>query len=201
MSSKKSGFTLIEIIIVLGIAAVIFSAGIAPLLFTVRTLGEARDQFTADDLERAVFNRIVQDIREASKVSSTSPVTVMKSEELSDRPRDALIVWTTTPAYAGTYMGNAVWAIAKPKITDHSAKNGLCRWIMSNDVHPETELADLLAEHEHQQMIPDVLGMTIEMMRLSEWEEDYIGGVPTAVRVVFEYEDRESVHEAWFPNS
>ncbi len=202
MRKKKGGFTLVEILIVLGIAGVIVSAGVAPLLFTVRTLANTRQVFTDDNRERAVFNRIVLDLRETASLNATSPVRVVQSEELAQEPRDALIVWTVTPAYAGGPMGNVIYAIPKQSVFSDTEVLGLCRWVISEDITPETDLEQMLEEVESQLVLPGLEGFSVQMLKNSEWQDDYSGATPQALRVTFEYEDDvERIYEAWFPNA
>jgi prepilin-type N-terminal cleavage/methylation domain-containing protein len=201
MSRKKSAFTLVEILIVVGIAGIIITAGVTPLLFTVRTLSNTRQTFADDNRERAVFNRIVQDLMEASQLYAGSPVKVTKSEELAGKSRDALIVWTITPSYAGLPTGNVIYAIPKISLFSDSTGTGLHRWVVSEDITSETNLQELLEKNDSQLALPNLEGFSVQALRGSEWQDEYTGVTPQAIRVVFEYEDMERTHEAWFPNS
>ena len=200
MAKGKNAFTLVEILIVLGIAGIIVSAGVTPLLFTVRTLSDTREKFTDADRERAVFNRIVQDLREAVQLHAASPIRTVKSEELAERPRDALIIWTLTPSYAGLPIGNVVYAVPKEGVFSNSENLGLYRWMIAEDITPETDLQKMLEEEDSQLMLPEVEGFSVQMLRGSEWVENYSGTTPQALRVTFEYEDTEKTYEAWLPN-
>lgn len=202
MRRKKGAFTLVEILIVLGIAGVIVSAGVAPLLFTVRTLSNTRQAFTDAGRERAVFNRIVLDLREMALLNTASPVRVVQSEELAQKPRDALIVWTVTSAYTGGPMGNVIYAIPKESALSGTTISGLYRWMISKDITPETDLEKILEEEKPQLLLPGLDGFSVQMLRHSDWQDDYSGAIPRALRVTFGYEgDVERIYEAWFPNT
>ncbi|MDL2263304.1 type II secretion system GspH family protein [Synergistaceae bacterium OttesenSCG-928-I11] len=201
MAKKKGAFTLVEILIVLGIAGIIVSAGVTPLLFTVRTLSNTRQVFTETNRERSVFNRIVQDLRETAQLHVASPIKVIQSEELAEKPRDALIAWTVTPSYAGGPVGNVVYAIPKENLFSDSKGSGLYRWIIVEDITQETDLQKTLEEEDSQLLLPQLEGFSVQMLRGSEWLDGYNGTTPQALRVTFEYEDAERIYEAWFPNS
>lgn len=204
MIRSRRAFTLVEILIVTAMACIIFTAGIAPLMFVVRTMSDTRRQFTADDMERAAFNRMVGDIRDAVLLNQNSPIRISKSEELSDKPRNALIVWSSSPSYQGLPIGSVVYAIPKPNViyqNEREGRNGLKRLVLSSDIARNDDLQQLFAEGDPTLMIPDLEGITIQALRAADWTDEYTGGIPQAIRVVFEYKDREREYEAWFPNA
>lgn len=202
MKHKSRAFTLIEILIVSAMACIIFTAGIAPLMFTVRSLGETRRLFTAENRERAAFDRMAQDIREAVLTNQNAPIRITKSEEMPEKPRSALVVWSISPAYQGLPIGSVIYAIPRPGLSDGpDASHALKRLVLSKDMVRDADMQALFADGEPLTMIPDIEGVTIEALRSASWEDEYTGGVPQAIRVTFEYKDRESVYETWFPNA
>lgn len=199
MNRKRSAFTLVEVLIVLAIAGIIFSAGIAPLMYTVRVMARTRDEFYAAGRERRVFNRMVQDMREIARINATVQVRVIEGEASIDGENDLLVLWTTTPAYTGQPMGTVVYGLPQKSVLAEEIKPGLYRWVLSQDMTTDELLFEELDNEAATLMLPDVKGIDMRCIRDIEWEETYEGSLPVAYMTTFQYEDGEKTYETWLP--
>lgn len=193
------GFTLIELVVVVGLAGIIFTAGVAPLLFTVRSINETRRSFTDSDRERSAYNMIARDVREAL-MSASSPVRAFDSEELSTVKRRALAVRSAASSPFGEPIGTVIYAVPKESFGPDAKEPGLHRWTISGDV-TASNIMELIDSERAQLILPDVDGFNVEFLHEDEWQEDHSGGVPAAMRVIFIYGRDERVYGAWFPNA
>lgn len=200
MNRKGNAFTLVELLIVLAIAGIIFSAGIAPLMYTVRIMAKTRDEFYTANRERGVFNRMVQDMREIAHINSSVQVCVIEGEKSIDGENDLLLLWTTTPAYAMQPMGTVVYGLPQKSVLTEEMKPGLYRWVLSQDMTTGEFPFEDLENEAATLMIPDVKGVVMQCIRDIEWEETYDGSLPVAYMVTFKYEDREKTYETWLPS-
>lgn len=187
-------------LITLGIAGIIIASGIAPLLYTVRVLANARDDFYTANLERSVFNRMTRDMREIAVLNSSGQVRVIEGDMSVDGKNDLLILWTTTPSYSMLPLGTVAYGLSMNTVTTEEMKPGLYRWVTSSDLRSgDISFADLKPE-DATLLIPDLKGVSMSCMRDIEWEEIYQGPLPKAYMVTFEYDDRKKTYETWFPN-
>lgn len=201
MRSNRA-FTLIEVLLVVAIAGIVITAGITPLIFTVRTLAVTRENFAKENRERSVFNRIALDMREIVTLNSTSPVRITQSEELALGPRDCLILWTKTPTYTGLPLGNVIYAIPPRTVLSDNFEDGLYRWVTSEDIDLSAEssgIKELLDPEKGALILPGLTGVTFKMLDNKEWRTPYTGAMPQAMMTIFEYEDRERTYEITLP--
>lgn len=200
MKGRKTAFTLVEVLIVLGIAGIIFAAGIAPLMYTVRTMARTRDDFYSANLERNVLNRILQDIRGIAYMNSSVQVRVLEGDLTIGGENDLLALWTTTPAYALLPMGTVVYGLPQKSVLTEEMKPGLYRWVLSQDLGTGDFPFEDLVPEAATILIPGLTGIDMQCIRDVEWEEIYDGTLPLAYMVTFQYEDREKTYEAWLPS-
>lgn len=199
MARQHRGFTLIEIMFVVMIAGLIFTAGVTPLFYTVRAVSASRETFQQEGLERAAFNRIIQDILYASSVNNNAPIRV-SAEDLSFDTKDILTIWSATPSFQGRPMSSVVYGLMPKGIGLTAETPGLRRWVITKDITSENMIS-LLQETSSLEMIPDLEGFAVRTLAGTEWREDHIGGIPRAIKITFIYEDREKSYEMWLPNS
>lgn len=186
---------------VVGISGIIFTVGIAPLLFTIGKISDERAAFSRDNMERNAFRHIVSDLVQANSINHSSPVIVMKSEELARDKRDALVVWSNTSVSWGGAVSNIIYAVTDPDVLDIEGLPALRRWSVSFDITSDSDIKTILKDERSSVMIEGATGFSVQILRGDEWEDDYIGGVPQAVQIAFEYENGEShVYQSWLPS-
>lgn len=194
---KRRAFTLIEFVVVIGLAGLIFTTGVVPLLFTVRSISNIQKDFTEKSRERAVFNMIVRDIRHSVSENVSSPIKILESEQFAMIPRKAIAIWSETAAVFGEPLCNAIYAIPKDYVAGDQ-KIGLRRWVVSRDV-TQDNIETIMKEEPSEHVLSGVTGLRIECLEGAEWLENYSGSIPSAIRIFFIYNRHEKRYETWFP--
>jgi prepilin-type N-terminal cleavage/methylation domain len=208
-SAKKPAFTLVEILIVIGIAGIIMASGVAPLLYTVRMLTGEQERFIASNRERAAFQRMAQDIREnvADKVGTS--VRILHNDKLENEANDLLIVWTYSEVYAQKPISTVVYGIPQETVLREEMADGLYRWVISSDIKPGDVKIEHLEPEYARMLVPGVTGLKLAALEELDWRDDYTGMTPSAFRATFRYgddlsivreeEDEAHTYEAWLP--
>jgi prepilin-type N-terminal cleavage/methylation domain-containing protein len=197
---KKRGFTLLEIMIALAIAAIITSAGIAPLLYTSRMIMSARENFSKSNRERSAANRIFADIRGAVYVNEKNPVDIKKYDEISAGANDFLIVRTTAITNTIAPLSSVVWGRPSDVSIRDDFKPGLYRWVLSHDIPPGTVDVRALDPLDATLILADVDEVSFSVPHDSEWTREYSGAMPRALRVDFAYGEGRIIYEEILPN-
>jgi prepilin-type N-terminal cleavage/methylation domain-containing protein len=195
----ERGFTLVEVLIALAIGGVIIAAGIAPLMFTVRTLARSREDFARMNMERTAVNRIFQDAREMNPLNCETPFRLGESETPGTDDGGYLAVWTSAPSYYDLPESSVVWGVPGEGVFNAETRAGLYRWVISDDMMPRSLDAAALNPESGSLAIPDVRGVSFSALDGGEWRDSYEGAFPRALRVRLKYDDGESVYEEMLP--
>jgi prepilin-type N-terminal cleavage/methylation domain-containing protein len=130
MASRSSGFTLIEIMLVVGLVGIIAATALAPLVYTVDSLGAAQKAWNTNDRERLAAENIFNDVRRAVPNQSFQSVKIIHQSGLSSVNDDRLLVWSSAPAREGRSVCLVVYKIiAVSSFSDK--KGGLYRWLIN----------------------------------------------------------------------
>lgn len=198
-SWRRAGFTLMEILVVVVIAGIVITSGVAPLVYTVRLLTEAQENFKASGAERAAVNRFFSDARELSSLHVDAPVKLIHRDKLGSGGNDLLLLWTVTPYYSGLPAGSVIYGIAKDSVVGEEMEEGLYRWTLSKDIPPGKFVEDDLENALPRLVLPGVTGVRFSVLGDMGWVSEYEGRVPKAIRIVLTYDGREKVYENWLP--
>ena len=115
--------------LVVGLVGIIAATALAPLVFTVDSLGAAQKAWNADDRERLAAERIFTDVRSAAANQSFQSVKIIHRSGLSSANDDRLLVWSAAPAKEGRGVCLVVYrVVAATAFT--SQKGGLYRWLL-----------------------------------------------------------------------
>jgi prepilin-type N-terminal cleavage/methylation domain-containing protein len=191
----ERGFTLIEVLIALAIGGIIIAAGIAPLMFVIRTLARSRDDFARMNMERTAVTRIFQDAREMNPLNCDTPFRLGKFENRVMDDGGYLAVWTLAPSYYDLPASSVVWGVPG----ESAARAGLYRWVISDDAMPGSFDAAALEPESGSLALPGVRSVSFSALDGAEWRDSYEGAFPRALRVSLKYDDRESVYEEMLP--
>jgi prepilin-type N-terminal cleavage/methylation domain-containing protein len=196
---RKRGFTLAEVLIALAIGGIIIAAGIAPLMFAVRTFARARDDFERVNMERTAVNRIFRDAREMNPLNCETPFYLVKSENPGTDDGGYLAVWTSARSYYNLPASSVVWGVPVTSVLDAETRAGLYRWVISEDTMPRYLDVGVLDPVSGSLAIPDVRSVSFSALDGEEWKNSYEGAFPRALRVSIKYDDGESVYEEMLP--
>ncbi|MDR1915497.1 MAG: type II secretion system GspH family protein [Synergistaceae bacterium] len=199
-AAHKEAFTLIEVLLVLGIAGMILAAGVAPLTYTIRTISDARQNFTANNMERTAVNRIFQDVRESIALNVQSPLFIVHRDGLGGKGNDLLMVWTITPSYANASIGSVVYGFPQRTVLGDDLEDGIYRWVLSDDTLPGSLNPEDLKPEAARLILRGLKGVSFNVLSGSSWEESYSGPLPKAFRVTLQYDEGDVVYEDMLPS-
>jgi hypothetical protein len=185
--------------IALAIGGIIIAAGIAPLMFTVRTLANARDNFARVNMERTAVTRIFQDVREMNPLNCDTPFRIVKSDIPGADDGRYFAVWTSTRSYYGLPTSSVVWGVPGESVLRAETRGGLYRWVISDDTMPRSLDVTALNPVSGSLTIPDVKSVSFSVLDGTEWNDSYEGASPRALRVNLKYDDGESIYEEMLP--
>jgi prepilin-type N-terminal cleavage/methylation domain-containing protein len=196
---RKSGFTLVEIMIAAAIAAIIITAGIAPLMYVSRIISSARENFSMDNKERSAVNRILRDVREAPNVHSNAPVRITEADDVSYGENGFLVVRTTTGTYTTRPLGSVVWGIPVESVMKNSHTRGMYRWAVSSDIQPDSVNPRELDPDNGVLVLPGVKSVAFAVLNGTSWEKNFQGARPKALRVTLAYDAGDVSYEELLP--
>jgi hypothetical protein len=184
----------------LAIGGMILTIGIAPLMYTARTISQTREDFTAANGERVAINRIFQDVRESVGLNVPSPVFIARRDSLGGVADNALMVWTITPSYSNASMGSVIYSIPRNTVLGGDSEEGVYRWVLSDDAIPGSVNIEDLKPEDARLLLGGVRGISFLAFNGESWVDSYSGLLPRALRVTLQYEDGEVTYEDWLPN-
>ena len=195
----RRAFTLVEVMMAIGIAGMIMTAGLAPVIYTTRLISETQRSFRADNTERKVVKRLFQDARETTSMNALTQVRIIRQDNLAAGGNDILMLWTVTPSYSGRPAGSVVYGLARESVMKMDTPKGLYRWVVSKDIYPDNVTMDDLDKSKPELVLPGVTGLRFSVFEGGRWFDEYKGGVPQALRVKLDFDGREKTYESWLP--
>lgn len=195
----RKAFTLVEILVVVGIAGIIIIAALTPLTFTIRTIRNVQKDFSVSNKERFVINQIFQDAREVVGIQCAIPFQVIHKDESGNKTDDTLLLWTITPSYSGGSMACVVYRMLPKSILGPELPEGLYRWVIAKGLQPESIEEEDIKLEEGKLVLPGIAGVRFSAMEGTEWVDEYKGRSPQALRVTLKREEGEIAYEGWLP--
>lgn len=204
---KSGGFTLVEVMIAVSIAAIIAVSALAPLYITVRDLSDTEKDWNARRRNDEAVKKIFSDVRNFVEVKGEKPFKIVHKEGLSMKYGDSLMVWSASPVRDGLPVSLVVYrAMDKSPLDEREA--GLYRWVVKQsatqdtsedkkEFNPETLKAD-----DGKIVLKGVSGVKFSVMTKDggDWADEYEGALPLALRVTVASGDGEENYEDCFPS-
>jgi prepilin-type N-terminal cleavage/methylation domain-containing protein len=200
----RRAFTLVEVMIVVGVTGLIMVIGLAPLVYSVRLMSDARAAFTEGNRERGAINAIAQDARELVSNGVSVSFRLFGRDALGGQ-EDYLLLWTLSPSYARLPMGTVVFGMPPDDILGGDYPKGLYRWLLSDDLRPSEVDVEELKPENGRMILAGVENVGFEALSGGEWLDEYTGDMPQALRVFLKYGSdsgkEEKTYDVWLPKS
>ena len=212
---RSAAFTLIEIMLAVSLAGIIAATALAPLVFTVSSLGDAQKEWNKKNKERAAADRIFRDVRNLVENPSFSSLKIIHKEGLAVQNDDRLLVWTGASAKEGFPVSLVVYKVVVGTALN-GEKTGLYRWIIksmpskaqddvkSGDKAPVRETpmdldTETLKAKDGRLILDGADGLSFSVWNGSEWVREHDGALPQAMRTEIGEKGKNFSHEEWFP--
>lgn len=210
---RRRGFTLIEVLLATGLAAVISAAVLVPMIYTVNSLEKAGNEFGRASDRGIAASLIFRDIRNSSP---ELPVPVIKTEvknSLAVKNDGRLTVWTRSPSNEGKAAGAVAYKILKdtdgegyslyrwilPPDTAVSSRSGIFRDEKASARGPAERDTDGLKREEGKLVLKNIEGIIFEAHDGIEWKQEYSGAIPSAFKIRIISAGGEDVYEETLP--
>ncbi|MCC8057719.1 type II secretion system protein [Cloacibacillus sp.] len=212
------GFTLIEIMLVVGLVGIIAAAALAPLVFTIRSLEDAQRRWGSSHNTAAAVDKIYSDIRRVIPNPSFSTFKIIHKSGFSTEADDRLVMWSAAPKYEGKNVGVVVYKIVTKGILNN-AKPGLYRWVLANvpseatvsgDIsgrspsEPDTPMdvnTDELDPKGAKLVLADAIGVKFYVWQGNKWAQEYDGKLPNLLKTEIITKEGSYSHTERFPNA
>lgn len=209
MKNASRGFTLIEILLAVGLIGIIASVALAPLVFTVISLEDAQKNWSSERKEDSAVDTLFRDIRNIVKNQAFASLQVIHKDGLRVKEDDRVLIWSGSPAREGQTVGLVVYRVLEESTFDKTV-GGLYRWtvmdvIASSDQRTNKPASPMdfdverLEAKQGKLLLPGVTGMRFRVWREKKWVDEYEGDSPVAVSVELIQGEEKHTHETWLP--
>ena len=205
---KQKGFTLIEILLAVGLVGIIAVAALAPLVFTVQSLETVQRDWGKSVKVMEAADRIFYDTRNFAESSSFPIFRTVHKEGFTVREDDRLLVWSAAPVKENKAPGLIVYKIVSSSGLN-KYKPGLYRWEIpgwrsaakgSGEETGPTDLdTDSLKPEDGKMVLKDAEGLRFSVWSGESWADEYTGELPKAIRITITLNGRKQVYEDSLP--
>ena len=178
--NRRTGFTLIEMLIALGLMGILTALALAPVVVTVRRVVSAQNSSAGMlALERAAAF-IDRELAGTIRLAKTA-VIVEDAQELGGSEDDILIFMTASPSRQQLAAGSVVYKLEHGGPLSETPA-GLYRWHFPG-VMPEDVDAKSLRGTDGQMVLPGVTAFSVEVPDGTERRKEYKGELPVGICV------------------
>lgn len=184
MMNRRTGFTLIEILIAVMLTGLLTTLALAPVVVTVRRVVETQEEYSDMSALSRTMSFIARDLSSSMRMSS-SVITIIDHESLGGYDDDTLMIMSTAPTVQNLPAGTIVYKIEEGGIMHNNVIPGLYRWIFPGKM-PNLIKADSLNPEEGQLVLPDVNEFCAEVPTSSKEDDrkkDYRGQLPAGLYI------------------
>jgi len=207
--SAKKAFTLIEVMLAVGLFAIIATTALAPLMFTVRSLKSAQEIWLKDMRSQRYVKQIFSEVRSCVRQGAETSVRVERASDLNVSEDSRLAVFSLLPLKQGRPAAVCVYRIFKEDKLK-KVEGGLYRFEFALPLADELLLSaaanrqpinidmEKLTPEKGKRIIPSAVGMKVYVFRDGHWEEEYSGLLPEALKIAVKLEKGNIEYEEYF---
>ena len=194
---KKSGFTLMEVLISVALVGLIASLAFAPTAYVVRQITETETTYSNETALRRTAMFMAQDVMAGLRLAPTV-VRVVDHSELGGGENDTLIVATSAPAKQNLAVGSVVYRLVRRSFMNERDVPGLYRWLLPG-ILPEKVDHERLDVRDGQLVTPYVTEMSLSVLDPPEWLSEYGGKIPAGMKFVLSRDEEGVEYVFGFP--
>lgn len=195
-NSRARGFTLIEILLAVGLVGIIATAALAPLVVTVRSLEEAQARWGRRHNARGAADAMYRDLRLAIRNPSFLSVKIIHEEKLGRDADDRIMIWSAAPKHEGKSAGVVVYRVM-PENPFRSEAAGLYRWVICGQPSLHAQSGDVFGPESAD--VPEP--MDIDPDKLEAKDGELVLSTARGLRFYFPSGDewKRERYEGWIP--
>ncbi len=198
---RRSGFTFIEILVVLALVGVMATCAVAPMVHVVSSLRNAQSNWGENAAVEDSVRLIFRDVRSAFIVPSQTYCMLKRRDLMGGKADDVLAVAAGTLLNTTFVPGTVVYGLVRENSLGMKQKiPGLYRWIFKGKRTDDLDLKNPLFYESASLVLPYVDSLRIEIYGGKEWLGDYSGSMPPGVRVVIDRKGETYEFSDWFPS-
>ncbi|MCF7936107.1 MAG: type II secretion system GspH family protein [Synergistales bacterium] len=195
---RRSGFTLIEIMVVIALVGVVAAVGFAPLVHVVSQLRRVETEFGGRQAQRLAAQQIGRDLRRATPPHLDTALIVRHRDKLGGDADDMIAGLSVRRTEQGKIAGTVVYAVVREHLVRRIVP-GLYRWFFPGDNPAQVDL-EALDPEEGELVLPDVTGLRVRVRTGEEWSDEYRGAYPVGVRIALQREGARTSYAVVFPD-
>lgn len=214
MLNRRAGFTLIEVLLASGLAAIISAAILVPMIYTLSALEQTQYEFGREsDSDNAVIG-IYRELRASSPEASFHVLKIENKSSFTIKEDGRLLLWTTLISKEGRPAGGIAYRIIKDP---ENKKSGLYRWILQPSEMTKTDIdntlgnnqipgpldidIDSLLKENGKLVIRDAEGIVFNVKTEGKWVNEYNGNIPNILRISVLTKGKRRLYEEVLPLS
>ena len=193
---RRKAFTLIEVFVVVALFGIIAAVALAPAVAVVRRFEDVRAEEAREQRMTYFLRRIPDELRLSPMEFKDGPaVALIRGDILGGAADDRLAFWSDRGGETG---------VRAVRLFQHGAgktgEQGVYLWILPFTT-PENVGWDALEPAEGVLLLPKAESLRIALLAHNEkeWEKEYTGERPRAIRIVVSLNKEVFSYEDWLP--
>ena len=213
MKNKHQAFTLIEIMIAVGIAGIIAVSALTPLVYTVKTLEDAQASWGVSSVTERFANRVFFDARHIIPLKDSESFRIQKTAS-GDDDNSALFLWSGSSVPSGGQPALVAYAFIDGFTTGRE-KPGIYRWEIrdirafltkhssgADRSDPSLVTTDMLKPEDGRLVTDKATALVFSVPGASkkdDWKKNYSGKLPSILKIEIKTDEKSYEYETRFP--
>lgn len=198
---RRSGFTFIEILVVLALVGVISICAIAPMAHVVSNIRDAQnlwgERSAVEDGARIIF----RDMRAYLQGKDQTYCILRRKDVMGGDADDVIAVASGGLLKTSFTPGTVVYRLVRnDSLGMRSSIPGLYRWTFLGKRPDDLDLKDPFPAEEGALVLPYVESFRMEIYGGKEWLGDYSGTLPAGARITIKRKGETYEISDWFPS-
>lgn len=198
---RRSGFTFIEVLVVIALVGVMAICAIAPVVHMVSNIRDAQslwgERSAVEDGARMIF----RDMRSYVQGPDQTYCILRHKDLFGGKADDVLAIATGSLLRTSMMPGTVVYRVVRnDSLGMRSNLVGLYRWTFLGKRPDDLDLNSSFASENGALVLPYVDSFRVEIYAGKDWLGDYSGSMPIGARIAIEREGETYEISDWFPS-